>query len=56
MWDDGVVKPHPPIARVMEDVVGKLKSSANIELVDWKPWKHDLAWEIIVRKLRPTSP
>ena len=56
MWDDGVVKPHPPIARAMEDVVGRLKSSANIELVDWKPWKHDLAWEIIVRNLRPTSP
>ena len=53
--DDGVVRPHPPVARAMEDVVGRLERSSNIELVDWKPWKHDLAWEIIVRNPSPLS-
>lgn len=48
LWDDGVVKPHPPINRAMTDLVEKLKNNGNVELVDWKPWKHDLAWEIIV--------
>ncbi|KAI0848844.1 amidase [Daldinia vernicosa] len=47
LWDDGVVKPHPPINRAMTELVEKLKKSENIELIDWKPWKHDLAWEII---------
>lgn len=52
MWDDGVVKPHPPVTRALKDVVKKLKESENIEVVDWTPWKHDLAWEIIVRFLK----
>ncbi|KAI0131781.1 acetamidase [Xylariales sp. AK1849] len=47
MWEDGVVKPHPPIARAMTEAVEKLRKSAKIEVVEWKPWKHDLAWEII---------
>ncbi len=48
MWDDGVVKPHPPITRALQQVVEKLKGRENIEIVEWKPYKHDLAWEIIV--------
>jgi Asp-tRNA(Asn)/Glu-tRNA(Gln) amidotransferase A subunit family amidase len=49
MWDDGVVKPHPPVTRALQQVVEKLKGRENIEIVEWKPYKHDLAWEIIVR-------
>jgi amidase len=49
MWDDGVVKPHPPVARALRQVVDKLKERGNAEIVEWTPWKHDLAWEIIVR-------
>jgi amidase len=48
MWDDGVVKPHPPITRALQQVVEKLKGRENIEIVEWNPYKHDLAWEIIV--------
>jgi amidase len=48
LWDDGVVKPHPPVTRALEQVVEKLKGNANVELSEWKPYKHDLAWEIIV--------
>lgn len=47
LWDDGVVKPHPPVIRAISEVVSKLKESPNIEVVDWKPYKHDEAWEII---------
>jgi amidase len=54
LWEDGVVKPHPPVTRALQEVVGKLKSNAKFELVDWQPYKHDLAWEIIVRAISPT--
>ena len=48
MWHDGVVKPHPPISRALKEVVDKLKDVKNIEIIEWKPYKHDLCWEIIV--------
>jgi amidase len=48
LWDDGVVKPHPPVTRALKQVVEKLKDKSNIELVDWKPYKHDLAWDLAV--------
>ncbi|KAI0967236.1 amidase signature domain-containing protein [Xylaria arbuscula] len=47
IWDDGVVKPHPPVVAALSNVVEKLRQSGDIEVVEWKPWKHDLAWEII---------
>lgn len=47
LWDDGVVKPHPPITRVLQETVAKLSASAAIEVVEWKPYKHDYAWQLI---------
>ncbi|TVY40668.1 putative amidase [Lachnellula occidentalis] len=47
LWDDEVVKPHPPVTRALKQMVDKLKSTGNVEVVEWKPYKHDLAWEII---------
>ena len=47
LWSDDVVKPHPPVIRALKEVVGKLKEVESIDLVDWKPYKHDEAWEII---------
>ena len=47
IWDDETVKPHPPILRALHEVVDKLRSSGNFEIVDWKPYKHNEAWEII---------
>ncbi|KAM3087722.1 hypothetical protein ACMFMG_001798 [Clarireedia jacksonii] len=46
-WDDGVVKPHPPVTRALKQVVEKLKDKSNIELVEWKPYRHDVAWDLI---------
>jgi amidase len=48
IWDDGVVRPHPPILRGLKEVVDKLKASESVEVVDWTPYKHDEAWSIIV--------
>jgi amidase len=54
LWDDGVVRPHPPVTRALKQLVSKLQGKLNIEIVEWKPYKHDLAWEIIVRS--PLNP
>lgn len=45
--DDGVVRPHAPIQRGMSKVISTLKSSSDIEIVDFPPYKHDEAWRII---------
>lgn len=47
IWDDGVVKPHPPIIRALKELCEKLKVVPEVEIVDWKPHKHDHAWKII---------
>jgi amidase len=36
MRDDGVVRPHPPVARVLEEVVSKLERAGH-EIVPWNP-------------------
>lgn len=56
MWDDGVVRPQPPVTRALREVVEKLKEKGNVEIVEWTPYKHDLAWEIIVSSSRPPLP
>ncbi len=47
IWDDGIVKPHPPIIRALKEIVDKLKTVQDVEVVNWKSYKHDEAWEII---------
>ncbi|OCF36007.1 hypothetical protein I317_00529 [Kwoniella heveanensis CBS 569] len=46
LWDDGVVRPQPPIRRAIQYAVDKLKR-AGFELVDVKPYKSEEAWNII---------
>lgn len=45
MWDDGVVRPHPPITRALTEVKAKLEA-AGMEVVDWKPEGHDECWNL----------
>lgn len=40
MWHDGVVKPHPPVMRALNETVSKLRDSKWIEVVDWEPYEH----------------
>ena len=47
MWDDEVVKPHPPVTRALNQVIGRLSQIPNIDIVEWKPYRHDDAWRII---------
>jgi amidase len=47
MWDDDVVHPHPPITRALREVAEKLKTIPDVSVVEWKPYKHDLAWQLI---------
>jgi Asp-tRNA(Asn)/Glu-tRNA(Gln) amidotransferase A subunit family amidase len=49
IWDDEVVRPHPPIQNALTQMVEKLRESDEVEIVNWECWGHDLAWEIIVR-------
>lgn len=48
MWDDGVVKPSPPITRALTEVVEKLKQVPGVEIIEWKPYQHDKAMDILV--------
>lgn len=47
LLSDGIVTPQPPVARALSIVKEKLSVLPNVELVEFKPWKHDKAWEII---------
>lgn len=49
LWDDEVVRPHPPVRRALREVVEKLRAIDTIEVVDWKPLRHSEAWDIIAR-------
>lgn len=41
--DDGIVKPHPPIARGIKTMINKLKSHPDIKIVEFPAYKHDEA-------------
>lgn len=49
LWDDGIVKPHPPVLRALQEVTERLRQIEGLDIVEWRPYKHDYAWEIIVR-------
>ncbi|TIA49879.1 glutamyl-tRNA amidotransferas-like protein subunit A [Aureobasidium pullulans] len=44
--NDGVVMPHPPILRGVDKVVSTLRENGH-EVIDWKPYKHDYAVDLI---------
>ncbi|KAL4892356.1 fatty-acid amide hydrolase [Aspergillus ambiguus] len=46
MWDDGVVKPHPPVTRALQHAQSRLRA-AGINVVDWTPYKHAHGWDIV---------
>ncbi|KAJ1325450.1 Amidase [Microdochium nivale] len=43
---DGVVMPHPPILRAVRSSVDALRAAGH-NVVPWKPYKHDEAYELI---------
>ena len=48
LWDDGVVKPHPPLVRELKRVKAALEAAGH-EVVDWEPLEHQENWDLIVR-------
>ncbi len=50
MWTDGVVRPHPPVRRALQTLVDRLSASPDIAVVEWTPFRHDHAWEILVSR------
>lgn len=50
MWTDGIVQPAPPIKRALLEVVDKLKSTPDVQVVDWQPFKQNEALEILVSR------
>lgn len=46
MMDDGVVRPHPPVERAINELIYCLERNTNFELVPFKPLDHQRAWEL----------
>ncbi|BCS30399.1 uncharacterized protein APUU_80702S [Aspergillus puulaauensis] len=46
MWDDGCIRPHPPVLRALKHAQKKLQG-IGIKVVDWEPYKHGHGWDII---------
>lgn len=46
LWHDGIVRPHPPVARALKRVTDALREH-NIRIVDFPPHLHDEAWAIL---------
>ncbi|KAM0123540.1 hypothetical protein ACHAO1_011273 [Botrytis cinerea] len=53
MWDDGIVKPSPPLTRALNEVVEKLKKVPGVEIIEWKPYQHDKAMKILTKLYVP---
>lgn len=47
---DGVVMPHPPILRGLDEAAARLRAAGH-EVVDFKPYQHQRAWDIAVGRL-----
>jgi Asp-tRNA(Asn)/Glu-tRNA(Gln) amidotransferase A subunit family amidase len=44
---DGVVMPHPPILRGLEEAAAKLRAAGH-EVIEFAPYQHQRAWDIAV--------
>ncbi|EPQ60254.1 acetamidase [Gloeophyllum trabeum ATCC 11539] len=48
LWDDGVVKPHPPILDALQRTKRALLAAGH-EVINWVPLDHQAAWDLIVK-------
>lgn len=46
LWHDGIVRPHPPVTRALQQVIEALKGY-NFDIVEFSPHLHDEAWAIL---------
>ncbi|KAI8670258.1 Amidase [Fusarium keratoplasticum] len=54
IWDDGLVRPHPPVTRALHHAVTKLRE-AGVEVVDFEPYKHQEGFDIITSLYFPDA-
>lgn len=47
LWDDGVVRPHPPILDSLKRTKEALIRAGH-EVIDWQPVDHRYSWDLIV--------
>ncbi len=47
LWDDGVVRPHPPILDALKRTKDALVHDGH-EVIRWSPVDHQEAWDLIV--------
>ncbi|TVY81435.1 putative amidase [Lachnellula suecica] len=52
MWNDGVAQTHPPMRRILDYGVNKLKE-AGVKVVDWEPFEHARGGKITQALLFP---
>ncbi|ORY59987.1 amidase [Pseudomassariella vexata] len=55
LYDDGIVKPHPPMVRALKIAAEKL-NSAGIKVVNWEPFEHQRGWDIVSALYFPQGP
>ncbi|KAH7886093.1 amidase signature domain-containing protein [Phlebopus sp. FC_14] len=48
LCDDGVVAPHPPIARALNMYEKELKKAGH-DIIKWEPLHHQKGWDLIVK-------
>ena len=46
MYDDGWVKPAPPIIRALNETAAKLQQS-GVKVINWEPYQHRRGFEIV---------
>ena len=51
LWDDGIVRPTPPVTRALEETVERLKAAGHEIVGTWDPTLHRKAIEILVSLL-----
>jgi amidase len=50
LWDDGVVRPHPPIHNALVQTKKALLAAGH-EVIDWVPLEHQQGWSLIVSEM-----
>lgn len=52
MWDDEMVRPHPPVLRALRSAVDKLRA-AGVKVVEWEPYDHQRGCAMLGRLYFP---
>ena len=51
LWNDGIVRPTPPVTRALSETVEKLKAAGHEIVGNWDPLLHNKGIELLVSTL-----